>query len=511
MPDGLWYHIGKRGRNVVMQVVPGMSRGIGARITLQELAETNRGRRRRNDQQKAVRQKMKNPLKQMNKWRISGMMLMVSAGSHFVSAQQLSLAQCVSQALKRNEQVRNSDLDVQASEFQIRELKGSLLPRVDAYGDYQYYLDVPSQYAPASSFGGPEGQYSKLTLGLPQTTSAGIQSSVSLYNQSVFAGLQGARMMKDASRWQVALTREDVVYRVVTSYYAVQVLQDNLARLEDNIHNLEKTVGIHTVLKENELVSDNEHNRLIINLENLRNQYEYERLKRDKELAALKNLVRMDQADSLSVEPFEYAAAIMLPADDSGNKRADLALQEAKIRIAEADRKTVVAGYYPTLSAVTRFSVSGYYGEFSPAKQINDDWIKSSSIGLSLKVPLFDGFQRYNQVRQKDITINKYRNTLAWMEATADRERMDARTSFETNATQLQLSKKTLDIAETLFASAQQEFAHGLTTTTELLNAQNDLTSARTNYSNALLNVKLSELAWQRANGTLMTEYASAN
>src|SRR5688572_23686553 len=85
--------------------------------------------------------------------------------------QQRSLDECIRIALANNEQIKNSMLDVQASDFQVKEAKGALLPKIDVNGQYLYYLDVPSQYAPASAFGGPEGEFSKLTMNLPQSTS----------------------------------------------------------------------------------------------------------------------------------------------------------------------------------------------------------------------------------------------------------------------------------------------------------------------------------------------------
>src|SRR5262245_34948047 len=88
-----------------------------------------------------------------------------------------SLEESIRTALANNQQMKNSQLDAQSSEFKIKEVKSALLPTTDLNGQYQYYMTLPSQYAPASSFGGPEGEYKKLTLGLPQTTGLNVQTT----------------------------------------------------------------------------------------------------------------------------------------------------------------------------------------------------------------------------------------------------------------------------------------------------------------------------------------------
>jgi outer membrane protein len=421
------------------------------------------------------------------------------------SASMLSIEDCINMALGNNKQLKNSKLEAEASEYRIKEVKSALLPTTDLNGQYQYYMVVPSQYAPATSFGGPEGEYKKLTLGLPQTTGLSLQTTQQLFNQSVFTGLKAAKAVREASEMQVSVTQEDLIHNVSATYYTIQVLQDNLGRLADNIDNLEKTVKINESLMENELVAANIHSRLLINLENLKNQYEHQRLAKDKNLTLLQYL--MNTEDSVSVEPFNYEAPLDIPGAANINERYDIRLQQINIRIAEFDKKSVVAGYFPTLVGGMSYGYTGYYNEFSPGKAINSDWINSSAFSLSLKIPVFDGFQKHYKIRQRDVTVRKQENALSMMKSNAEREVQDAINNYNTSANQLSNNRKSLDLAEQLFNSAQREFESGITSSTELLNAQTDLSNARTNYSTALLNLKLAELSWKKASGTLSKEY----
>lgn len=417
--------------------------------------------------------------------------------------QTVSLHDAIALALRNNLTIQNEQFGISASRLQTREAKSALLPQVDLSGQYKYYEKLPSQYAPASAFGGPEGEYSKITLALPQNVEMTVQSSLNLYNHSVFVGLRAARTLEEIAALKYEVTREDIVYQVSSTYYTIQILEQNLQRLESNIQNLQKTAAISESLTVNEIASANHHNRLLINLDNLKNQYENQRLSRDKNLELLRYLVSQGTVP-ITVEAFDDVAAATFTIDAETQMRKELLLQQQQLRLSELERKSVRAGYFPTLTAGMSLGYTSYNDEFAPTRQLNNDWINSQAFWLTLRVPLFDGFQKYYSLRQKQIVVQQQANRLSLMRANSAREFRDAQRNYLSNVNQLDNSKRSLALAEQLFASAQTDFDNGITTLTDLLNAQDDLTLARNNYTTALLNVKLAELETMKANGTLV-------
>ncbi len=449
---------------------------------------------------------MKNKQKQLKQYVMLAIGCLLSYGTYSQSPSLYSLEESIQIALDQNQQVSNSQLDIQSAEYSIKEVKSALMPTIDIHSQYQYYMKLPAQYAPASAFGGPEDQYTKLSLNMPQTTMAHVQLTQNLFNKQVFIGMQAADAAREVSLHQATLTQENIIYHVTATYYSIQVLNDNLLRLEENIVNVEKAVEISESLKVNELVSDNVHNRLLISLENLRNQYENQKLSQQKNITFLKYLMNLDMQDSLQVTPFAYNEALSQPSLTEISQRPDIQLQQAQIKLSEFDKQSIVAKYYPVLTGSLSYGYTSFYDGFSPTKQINGDWINSSYFGLSLKIPVFDGFQKHHQIRQKELAIQKNNNTLTMMKSNARKEVEDAASNYVANRNLVVSNKKSLDLAEALFNTVQSEYANGLTTLTEFINAQNELSDARTNYSAALLNMKLAELALKKANGTLVTQ-----
>ncbi len=428
---------------------------------------------------------------------------LVVLSGFFTRAQTYSLEDCLELALANNENLKNSQLDLTASEYQIKEVKSALLPTINFTGQSLYYGDVPAQYAPASAFGGPDGAYQKLTLGMEQNTSVALQGSQQLYNHAVTIGLKAAKTVKEASSLQIELTRENLIYNVTATYFTIQVLEDNLHRLSENISNLEKTSEISANLKDNEIIAENIHNRMLINLENLRNQYENQKLLLDKNIFTLKHLMNLEMSTPLVVDPFDYNALLIEPSSAEMTQRTDIRLQQVNLKLSQIEKRSIAAERYPVLSNSFSFGYNGYNDSFGPFKPINDDWIRTSYTAFTVRIPVFDGFGRQSRLRQKDVAIQKNINTLAMMKNNAQREIQEAASNYAANRNLLINNQKSLDLAERLFETAQSEYETGISSLTDLLNAQNDLTNARTNYSNALLNVKLAELALKKANGTL--------
>ncbi|MBL7834347.1 MAG: TolC family protein [Cyclobacteriaceae bacterium] len=424
-------------------------------------------------------------------------------------AQTYSLDECIRVALENNQNLKNSKLNIQAAAYNVKEVKSALLPTINVTGQTVYYQNIPSQYAPASAFGGSEGEYQKLTLGVAQTTSANIQMTQNLYNHAAITGLKAARVYQEASVLKADLTREDLVYSVMATYYSIQVLSENLGRIWENILNLEKTTELNKALMDNDLVSANTHSRMQINLENLRNQYENQKLMQEQNITLLKLLMNVDIQSGITVEPFEYSTTLATAEAGDIGQRTDIKLQHVNIRLAQFDKKVISAGYYPVLTNTFSYGYTSYYDSFAPFKQINNDWIKSSYMALTLRIPVFDGFQKKNQLHQKELAIQQNLNSLEAMKRNADKEVEDALQNYFINRNLLTNTKRSLDLAEKLFASSRSEYESGITSVTELLNAQNDLSNARTNYSTALLNVKLAELALKKANGKLLTQSES--
>jgi len=310
-------------------------------------------------------------------------------------------------------------------------------------------------------------------------------------------------MAAESSHLQIGVTQESITYNVTATYYTIQVLIDNRNRLEQNILNLESIIKVNEVLLTNEIIAANVHYRLNINLQNLKNEYENLQINLSNQYSSLKYLMNITSADSLVVMPFENNVNGKNVQLYDLRMRPDMRLQHSLVKLEELKMKSVMARYKPTMTLSLTSGFTSYNDALAPYEQINNDWIGNSAVSVQAKIPLFAGFQKKFQMGQQHMSIQQAKNSYALMQLRAEKEVWEANANFDRHQDQLLNTKKSLDMAQQLFDSAQEDYVQGLNTISDLLNAQNDLTDARSNYSTALLNLKLTELAIRKANGLL--------
>jgi outer membrane protein TolC len=164
--------------------------------------------------------------------------------------------------------------------------------------------------------------------------------------------------------------------------------------------------------------------------------------------------------------------------DEAGRERPELKSALAQIEAQRAQVKAAQARYWPTLGANAGYGWADR--EFVPQR---DQW----SVGLSIDLPLFTGFDRGYQVQRARADLAK---------AVADRENLLRGVELEVwTAYSLVIEAgQAIEAAAKLVASAEEsarvaegEYKSGTGSIIELIDAQTARTSARTNLIQARL------------------------
>ena len=447
---------------------------------------------------------------EMKMKKSAGMMMvgLLLCGIAQVSAQQeYSLDECVRLSLKNNLQMKNGKIDLQSVNSRISQAKSSFLPSVDVTGQYQYYLKIPKMLVPAEFFGGNSGEFIEMAFGSEQTSTASMQISQVLYNQKVFIGLKAARTARNLTELQMGKTREDLIYNVSAVYYNLQVVQQNINLLDSNIVMLKKMLTTNTVLQANEIISKNNLKRLQINCENLGNERRNLQLTSEKAYNLLKFLLGIPLTENIRIQTFQYSETIKPNSAVNVEDRTDLRLMKEQIKLAEIDKKATVADYYPSLSGVYNYGFTGYNDKVDPFRTLNDSWLKSSYVGIQLNIPVFSGGKRQQSVRQKEFEVQKARNNYELMKQSAEKEIADAINNYQSSANSFENSRRSLELAQDVFNSSYTEYSNGLISLSDMLQIQNELTTARNNYSTSFINLRVADIELKKAKGDLLSMY----
>ena len=160
------------------------------------------------------------------------------------------------------------------------------------------------------------------------------------------------------------------------------------------------------------------------------------------------------------------------------SQRPDLVAKLANIRARRAEVRKARAAYYPkvALNANAEWTELDVRAKSSPYFGGNEPVYGA---GISVELPLFDGFARRKKLRIAESELRGAEDELAHSRDSVIREVWKARTDFETSLRKQESAAKLVAAAESAFAASLEAYQHGLGTYVDVVNAQRNLTAAR--------------------------------
>lgn len=416
----------------------------------------------------------------------------------FAQAQEeLSLRQAINYALEHKTEAVKARLDYKNAQYQIEAVRAAALPQVNATGSLMYNPTLQKM-----NFMGMA-----VEVGNPWVTSAGISVSQQLFNQAVFTGLKAAKTTREFYAINQQLTNETLIEKVATAYYQVYQTQQKLATIENNLNSTTKTQKIIEGLFNSGLAKKIDLDRTTVAVNNLKaNQQQIINALQLQE-HSLKFMIGMDIATPIVLPKDTFEAMPMLVGNDfNPENRTEIQLINKQLELLTLDRKAKAAEYYPTLALVGNVNYTGMGKEFPWFSHDKGTfYYNTSSVGLSLNIPIFNGFAtraklRQNEISQKRAEAEKREITLA---LSLDIE--NAKTQINNSLITLDTQKANVDLAHKVLENTKSNYKHGLANLTELLEAEKAYTDAQNNHTNALLEYKLAEIKLIKAKGELNT------
>jgi outer membrane protein TolC len=142
----------------------------------------------------------------------------------------------------------------------------------------------------------------------------------------------------------------------------------------------------------------------------------------------------------------------------------------------------------PSLSAFINYGYSGFSNNFSFFDS-NQKWFASSQFGVSLTIPIYSSLLRTSKTAQAKIALEtsniKLKETQERLSLMADKAKSDYQLSIENYKT----AKKNVGLAERIEKKQRIKFFEGISSSFDLLQAQNQLYAQQQNYIQSMLNV----------------------
>ncbi len=433
--------------------------------------------------------------------------LLLSLGS--ISAQTSSgggmhLEDAIRYAQSQSNAVKNARLQIADAEQQVKEQLATGLPNINGSLDYTHYLKVPILPLPeAFAASIPPGQEvpDGIAFQLKNNFVAGVSASAMLFNGSFFVGLKAAKEAKKFYELDLANQERAVRNEVVNAYLPLLLLQENLDQLDRNIDNLNKLLTETSALFEAGFVERLDVDRLQLNFDNL--QTERDNLARQQENAkrALKYSMNypleepLEMEDQLERIATDIAPELLLGAIDY-TQRTEVRVLDQSLVLQGLNVDLQRSAFLPSLNA----TLAGQY-QFQANKFSDGFWAPTVLVGLSAQVPIYDFGGRNARVQRAKLEVEKAANQRNDLVRGIELAVTNARSDYSSAQDRLAARQRSRDLAERIYATTQIKYKEGVGSSLEVVQAEQELYTAQSNYLTALYEIIIAKENLRQALG----------
>ena len=399
----------------------------------------------------------------------------------------LSLDEAINTALNKNTTLEKSENTLKSYQSGVKAAIGNFLPTLGAYGNW--YWSKSEQKGGSIVIQGSE-------IPLPPSSTqsrnytVGASSDITLFDGlSNVAGL--SQSQNDLEAWRLTLERmkQDIVFRTISLYYDVINAKQLLKVKEDDVKWNQK--NLETITERNKLGA--------VTLADVYNQQVQSgnaelaliQAKNDLETART-NLLYYLGLDVLKDYEFEEPAESEAPKAEKEPGYQDLSelvtralstrsdYKSAQLSLESAQNGVTIAqsGYFPRLTG----SIS-YQLRADALRNLNNS--KSLNVSATLSIPIFSGFSVDNRVQIAEVNAENKDVELTELERNIKRNIQKNYLDLQAAEKSLSVNEKNVKAAEENRRIEEEKYSLGSGTLLNVLIANSNYTTARTNYINA--------------------------
>jgi len=349
--------------------------------------------------------------------------------------------------------------------------------------------------------------------GIPSTSTQFNSNAITLQiTQPIFRrqnliAYEQSRTQVDQAEAQFALAAQDLIVRVAQGYFDVLLAQDNVAlaqaqkaaigqQLEQAKRNFE--VGTATITDTHEAQARYD---LTVSQE-IASQNDLEIKRRGLEQIIAQPAPPLAPLSTrLALKPPE-PAVMDTWVDEARRTNLQVRAAEAGLEFASQTIERNRSGHYPTLDAIASYQEQAQGAGISGVQSPGFD-AKVRAIGLQLTIPIYQGGLVNSQVREAIANEDRARQDLENARRTAEFNVRQAYLGVSSGLAQVQALQAALVSSESQLESTRLGQQVGVRTQVDVLNAQQQLYTARRDLAQARYNYVLSLLKLKAAIGQL--------
>lgn len=319
----------------------------------------------------------------------------------------VSLDKAIEIALSENPTIKIADKEIQRVTYSKKEREGGLYPNISLSGAYQRALKKQKMFF---SFPGMPANPDGIEVGQDNTFNGALSASLPIIAPSLWATLKMSELELEMTQESARSSKISLYNQVKKSYYGILMAQDSYNVIRKSQQNSEENARIIQNKFKQGTVSEYEWIRADVQARNSMSNVVTAENGVNLSKLQLKMLMGIDMYTEIEVEgklsDFEadmYDNVMKIGATTLENN-SDLKQLDIQKKQLEQNEKIHIASLLPTLGASFNYQYMSMVND-SVTFTNQHIWFPTSTFGIQLSVPLFQGGAKYN--KSKQIKIQK--------------------------------------------------------------------------------------------------------
>lgn len=442
--------------------------------------------------------------------RITLLLLITSVSTSLVFGQgtkSMTLDECITYALANSERGKVTSLEKEIAAAEVRKTIGTGLPQVEINSGMNYNYEIQQSLVDFSNFDPsvPPGTEGAIAFGQKYDGNMNLSLRQLIFDGSFFVGLQASRTYQELSTKEHIKTEIDIVEAVSKAYFSVLINKERVELLQKNYGRIDSLLRDTRALNQAGFAEKIDVDRLRVNFNNLK--VELDKLSQYLEIShkMLKYQMGMDLNQEMeltqSLNDLSPERIVDTQAFDYGD-RIEYSQLQTNEDLVKLDMKNNRVQYLPKLYAQFNYGANSAAPDFSKLVQ-SDRWFSFGAVGLTLTVPVFDGFIKKNRIQQNKLQLEQIEAQKGLLSKSIDLEIQQSMVNLNSNLEGLEVQKQNMELALEIYNITQTKYKEGVGSNLEVIEADTALKEAQTNYYNALFDAVIAQIELKKALGTL--------
>jgi outer membrane protein len=413
-----------------------------------------------------------------------------------------SLNEVISIALQNQPAIKQSMLDEQIGDRQIKANLSGWMPQLNASANLNHFLELPVSFFPNQA----TGERTAVRIGVFNTSNVLLEARQNIFDNNLLLATRNAKSLRTLYSQNTEEVKIATIVAVSKAYYDILVTQEQVNILAQVKERQTKQLKDAKSLYEGGIVDPTDYKRATISLNNTLAD-----LKRSGEVlkakyAYLRQLMGAEASNVFALKFDRYAMETEMLLDTSMlvdyNNRIEMQQLQTQKRLQDINLSAQKWSFFPTISAFANRNHVFQNDDFS---QMFNEAYPNSVVGLSLNLPIFQGLKRYQDIQQQKLVNQRLVQEITNTKNFINTQYEQAMALYKSNLNDWKVATENVTLSEEVYSTIKLQYDEGIKTYLDLMVAETDLRSAQLNQLNTILNVLSSKLDVMQSLGTINT------